>query len=105
MFNYKNLHLRMSEWPTVCVSTPTSDDELVHGVKPLSDQIRTYRAGGLKMGSRELSDSNYDEDDFTGIDPSSEFGTDRFEKAEAMAGLISERMAKKHKQKLEQAQV
>lgn len=79
--------------------------ELIEGVKTMSDQIASYRAGGLKMGSRELKDSHFDEDDVDIIDPSSEFGSDRFEKAEAIAGLVSERMAKKRKQKLEQAEV
>lgn len=105
MFTYKNLHMRMSERPTVAVSTPTPPDNLILGVKSLSDQIRSYRAGGLHMGSRQLSDSNYDEDDSTVCDPSSQFGMDRFEKAEAIAGQISERMAKKHKDKLEKAEV
>ena len=84
---------------------PTSPDELLHGVKPLSDQIRSYRAGGLSTGTRELGDSNYDEDDSDQIDPSVDPGLDRFERAEALASTISSRMQKKHKEKLEKAQV
>lgn len=103
MFTYKNLHNRMSERSTIGISSPTSDDELIHGIKPLSDQIRSFRSGGLKMGIRELSDSNYDEDDFTEFDPSSEFGKDRFEKVEQISSMISDRMAKKHKKKIEEA--
>lgn len=84
---------------------PTSSDELLHGVKPLSDQIRSYRAGGLPLGTRELGDSNYDEDDSNQVDPSIDPGLDRFERAEALASTISSRMQKKHKEKLEKAQV
>lgn len=84
---------------------PTSPDELLHGVKSLSDQIRSYRAGGLSLGTRELGDSNYDEDDSNQVDPSIEPGLDRFERAEALASTISSRMQKKHKEKLEKAEV
>ena len=79
--------------------------ELIEGVKTLSDQIASFRAGGLHMGSRELKDSHFDEDDVEAIDPSSEFGKDRFEQSEAIASQISGRMSKKHKDKLEQAEV
>ena len=103
MFTYKNLHNRMSERPTVGVSKPMTEDDFIYGVKPLSDQIRSYRSGGLKMGTRELSDSSYDEDDFTDFDPSSEFGKDRFEKVDKISSMISDRMAKKHKKKIEEA--
>lgn len=84
---------------------PTSDDDLIHGVKSLSDQIRSFRAGGLPLGQRELSDSNYDEDDSVDIDPSIEPGLDRFERQVAITDRISERMRKKHKEKLEKAEV
>lgn len=44
-----------------------------------------------------------DEDDVVDIDPSSEFGLDRFEKSEELAATISRRMAAKKKQKLNDA--
>lgn len=81
----------------------TPEDELLHGVRSLSDQIRSFRAGGLPLGSRELGDGNYDEDDSIEVDPSVDPGLDRFEKSEAIAGMISSRMAKKHKEKLDKA--
>lgn len=77
--------------------------ELIEGVKTLSEQIASYRAGGLATGSRELTDSCFDEDDVEDIDPSSEFGLDRFEATEALASTISRRMAAKKKAKLNEA--
>ena len=84
---------------------PTSEDEFIFGVKPLSDQIRSMRKGGLPLGSRELGDSNYDEDGSEEIDPSIEPGLDRFERAIAVTDRISSRMRAKHKEKLEKAEV
>lgn len=83
----------------------TSKDNLLYGVRPLSDQIRSFRAGGLPLGTRELGDGNYDEDDSVDVDPSVDPGLDRFEKSEAIAGMISSRMARKYKEKLEQAKI
>ena len=77
--------------------------ELIEGVKTLSEQIASYRAGGLATGSRELTDSCFDEDDVEDIDPSSEFGLDRFEATEALTSTISRRMAAKKKAKLNEA--
>ena len=105
MFSFKNLNKRMSSRPCVCSSVPTSDDQLIHGVKTLSDQIRSFRNGGLGLGARPLSDSNYDEDDFQIVDPSSDFGLDRFEKSEEIASQISTRMKQKHDEKLKHADV
>lgn len=81
----------------------TPDDDLLHGVKSLSDQIRSFRAGGLPLGTRELGDGNYDEDDSIDVDPSINPGLDRFERSEAIADMISSRMARKHKDKLDKA--
>lgn len=82
---------------------PTSDDDLIHGVKSLSEQIRSMRHGGLPLGSRELTDASYDEDDSEMIDPTFEPGADRFEKDEALASVISDRMRKKYKERFEHA--
>ena len=103
IFSFKGLQARMSCKPVPSKSTPTSADDLIQGVKCLSDQIRSYRCGGLSTGTRPLSESNYDEDDVEEIDPSSEFGLDRFEKSEELASSISRRMAAKMKERLKQA--
>lgn len=103
IFSFKGLQYRMSCKPIPSKSTPTSVDDLIQGVKCLSDQIRSYRCGGLSTGTRKLSDSNYDEDDVIDVDPSSEFGLDRFEKSEELAATISRRMAARKKQKLNDA--
>lgn len=105
MFSYKNLHKRMSFRPASCTPDGTSDDQLICGVKTLSDQIRTMRHGGLPVSSRELTDANYDEDDVQTIDPSSDYTLDRFEKSEEIASQISTRMKQKHDEKLKHAEV
>lgn len=105
MFSYKNLNKRMSLRPCLFCPNVTTDDQMIHGVKPLSDQIRSLRNGGLGLGVRPLSDSNYDEDDSQAVDPSSEFGLDRFEKSEEIASQISTRMKRKHDEKLKHAEV
>lgn len=105
MFTYENLPKRMfgPRAPRGFEGTPR--DQMICGVKSLSDQIRSFRAGGLSSGTRELKDSLYDEDDSIDVDPSSEFGLDRFERGEAIAATVSDRMAKKSKEKLEHAEV
>lgn len=103
-FSYRNLNKRMSSRPRSFSPNETTDDQLIHGVKPLSDQIRSFRNGGLGLGARPLSDSNYDEDDSQVVDPSSEFGLDRFEKSEEVASQISTRMKKKHDEELKHAE-
>lgn len=105
MFSYKNLYKRMSSRPFPPSQRGTSVDELLFGVKSLSDQIRTMRHGGLGPGVRQLSDSNYDEDDVQTVDPSSDFTLDRFEKSEEIASQISTRMKQKHDEKLKHAEV
>ena len=105
MFSFKDLNKRMSSRPCSFFSNETTDDELIHGVKSLSDQIRSFRNGGLGLGSRPLSDSNYDEDDSQLVDPSSDFGLDRFEKSEEIASQISTRMKQKHDEELKHAEV
>lgn len=103
-FSYKDLNKRMSSRPRSFSPAATTDDELIQGVKPLSDQIRSFRNGGLGLGARPLGDSNYDENDSQVVDPSSEFGLDRFEKSEEVASQISTRMKKKHDEKLKHAE-
>lgn len=105
MFSFKNLNKRMSSRPCSFSPSATTDDELIHGVKPLSDQIRSLRNGGLGLGVRPLSDSNYDEDDSQLVDPSSDFCLDRFEKLEEIASQISTRMKQKYDDKLKHAEV
>ena len=90
------------EEPVKCVPPA---DPLLEGVMPLRDQIASFRRGGLGLGSRPLPDSAYDEDDTTDVDPTSEFGLDRFERAEAIASTISDRMKSKHSDKLDHADV
>lgn len=105
-FDFSKLPPRMSRRRRCArrgVCTPTSDEELIHGVKPLSDQIRSMRKGGLPLGSRELGDSSYDEDDSEDIDPTFEPGFDRFERSEALRDRISSRMKKRYEDKLNQA--
>lgn len=95
----------MSFRPASYVPAGTSDDQLICGVKTLSDQIRSFRLGGLGLGARKLTDANYDEDDVQTIDPSSDFTLDRFEKSEEIASQISTRMKQKHDEKLKHAEV
>lgn len=105
-FDFSKLPQRMSRRRRCArrgVCTPTSDEELIHGVKPLSDQIRSMRKGGLPLASRELGESSYDEDDSEDIDPTFEPGFDRFEKSEALRDRISGRMKKRYEEKLKQA--
>lgn len=88
-----------------CQRTVSEEDakqnRILRGVQPLSRQLRKAANGGLTVGKRDLSDSNYDEDSVDSVDPSSAFGSDRFERAEAIASQISERMQRKHRDKLE----
>jgi hypothetical protein len=105
MFTYENLPKRMFGPCAPRGFEGTPRDRMICGVKSLSDQIRSFRAGGLSSGTRELKDSLYDEDDSTDVDPSSEFGLDRFERSEAIAATVSDRMAKKKKEKLEHADI
>lgn len=105
-FDFSNLPRRMSRRSRCarrgfCI--PTSDDELIYGVKSLSEQIRSMRKGGLPLASRKLEESSYDEDDVEDIDPTFEPGFDRFEKAEALRDRISIRMKKRQEEKLKYA--
>lgn len=105
-FDFSKLSLRMSRRRRCArrgFCTPTTDENLIYGVKPLSDQIRSMRKGGLPLGSRELGDSSYDEDDSEDIDPTFEPGFDRFERSEALRDRISSRMKKRQDEKLKLA--
>lgn len=104
-FDFGNLPTRMSRCRRGSRGTcaPTSADDVVFGVKSLSEQIRSMRKGGLPLGSRELTDANYDEDDSEMIDPTFEPGLDRFEKFESLASVVSDRMRKKYKERFDHA--
>ena len=105
-FDFSNLPRHMSRRRRCArrgFCTPTTDENLIYGVKPLSDQIRSMRKGGLPLASRELEDSSYDEDDSEDIDPTFEPGFDRFERAEALRDRISSRMKKRYEDKLNHA--
>lgn len=105
MFTYKYLYRKMSARPCPAALTSTPDDEFIFGVKTLSAQIRSFRHGGLGLGSRELGDANYDEDNVQDVDPSTDFTLDRFEKSEEIAAQISTRMKQKHDEKFKHAEV
>lgn len=104
-FDFGNLPTRMSRCRRgsrgTCV--PTSADDVVFGVKSLSEQIRSMRKGGLPLGSRELTDADYDEDDSELIDPTFEPGADRFEKLESLSSVVSDRMRKKYEERFKHA--
>lgn len=105
-FDFSKLPLRMSQRRRCArrgFCTPTTDENLIYGVKPLSDQIRSMRKGGLPLASRELGESSYDEDDSEDIDPTFEPGFDRFERSEALRDRISSRMKKRYEEKFKQA--
>lgn len=105
-FDFSNLPARMSRCRRGFrgCSSCTPEDELIFGVKSLSDQIRSMRYGGLPLGSRELTDASYDEDDSELIDPTFEPGADRFEKMEGLSSVVSGRMRKKYEEKFKHAQ-
>lgn len=104
-FDFASLPARMSRCRRGSrgSSLPTSDDDLILGVKSLSEQIRSMRRGGLPLGSRELTDASYDEDDSELIDPTFEPGADRFEKLEGLSSVVSDRMRKKYEEKFKHA--
>lgn len=105
-FDFSKLPLRMSRRRRCArrgFCTPTTNENLIFGVKSLSEQIRSMRKGGLPLASRELEESSYDEDDVEDIDPTFEPGFDRFEKAEALRDRISGRMKKRQEEKLKLA--
>lgn len=102
-YAFRNYVLRMQcTRPAPCLPRISTT---IDGVRTLRDQIASYRAGGLKSGVRQLSDSNYDEDDQAAVDPSSQFGLDRFERATAITDQISDRMSRKKREKLDHAEV
>lgn len=78
--------------------------DLILGAVPLNRQIEIMRAGGHAVPTRQLGDTNYDEDDVYTVDPSVD-KLDRFERAEAIASVISDRIAAKKMNKLEKAEV
>lgn len=79
-------------------------EQLNYGILPLSSQISAMRRGGVSLSTRQLGDGNYDEDDSEGVDPSIN-DLDRFERLQAITDTISERIAKRDKDKLDHAEV
>lgn len=104
-FDFGNLPARMSRCRRGSrgVCAPTLADDVVFGVKSLSEQIRSMRNGGLPLGSRELGESNYDEDDSEMVDPTFEPAADRFEKLEGLSSVVSDRMRKKYEERFKHA--
>lgn len=104
-FDFGNLPTRMSRCRRGSrgAYAPTLADDVVFGVKSLSEQIRSMRKGGLPLGSRELSEANYDEDDSELVDPTFEPGADRFEKLEGLSSVVSDRMRKKYEERFKLA--
>lgn len=104
-FDFGNLPTRMSRCRRGSrgAYAPTLADDVVFGVKSLSEQIRSMRKGGLPLGSRELSEANYDEDDSELVDPTFEPGADRFEKLEGLSSVVSDRMRKKYEERFKHA--
>lgn len=99
LFAYRNRRFQTGQNVQV---DPTPENDFLHGVEPLSKQIRRVALGGLPSQPRELKDSNYDEDDSLAVDPMSQFGTDKFERAEMVATMVSDRVRKSKKDKLPQ---
>lgn len=81
------------------------ENDFISGAMSLSDQVRCFRAGGLPPATRSLSESVYDEDDVEVVDPSVNYGSDRFERSEAIAAQISERKKKAKEKRLKEARV
>ena len=104
-FDFGNLPTRMSRCRRGSrgAYAPTLADDVVFGVKSLSEQIRSMRKGGLPLGSRELTEANYDEDDSELVDPTFEPGADRFEKLEGLSSVVSDRMRKKYEERFKHA--
>lgn len=89
--------------PTEVTETPANS--LLHGVKPFADLIRRSMNGGLGLAERPLEESSYDEEKTDVLDPTTQFGSDRFERSEAIASLVSEEAARHKRSKLEHADV
>lgn len=77
---------------------------LFHNALSLRDQIAIARHGGHAIQTRQLSEVNYDEDDVFDVDPVMN-NLDRFERAEAISGTISERLTRKNKDRLDEVRV
>lgn len=80
------------------------DSHSIDGCQSLSRMIRIQRAGGVAVKVRQLSDSDYDEDDSTVVDPSID-NLDKFERAQALSDQISYRMRKQKEDKLKNLEV
>lgn len=76
----------------------------IYDVPSLSSQLRASRFGALPPEKKSLSDSLYDEDDSDVVDPTSDSTLDRFERTDAAASLISERLKKSNEERLKHAE-
>lgn len=103
MFTFKRLNATMSAGRRPVSRTTPVEDDLLLGVLPFTDQIRRFRMGGLALNERAPEQMGYDEDDTTIVDPSAQFGTDRFERAEGLREILSDRMKSQKQAALEHA--
>lgn len=88
-----------------CVSCSSVDrSQFLYGVPSLTQQLRQSRFGSLPPEKRALPERLYDSDGDFEVDPTSDTSMDRFERTEAAASLISDRMRKSHEDKLKHAE-
>lgn len=100
-FDFRDLrHMSHGRVPVI---EEFDEDKFLHGVRPLSEQIRSFRKGVQALDTHKIPDAFYDEDDETQVDPSFDPELDRFERAEALADRISERMKKQKEESLQHA--
>lgn len=72
-------------------------EEVLSGGFPLSEEIRIMRNGGHSVQTRQLGDTNYDEDDVKTVDPPVD-SLDKFERAQAITDQIPERVESRKKE-------
>lgn len=86
-------------------SPATPEDSFLHGISPFSQQLKRIRQGGLASSPRQPTEADYDEEKSDQLDPLAQFGSDRFERAERMPQLVSERAAALRKEDLQHAKL
>lgn len=96
---------RMYSCDERCACSSSQCTEFLDGIKPFSAQLRSLRKGGLGLVEVELPESRYDEEKSSALDPLAQFGSDRFERAETVASMISEDQQRAKRDKLEHASV
>lgn len=87
------------------IETCSTSEDFIYGLEPLSKQLRNSRFGGLPLDHEKAEDSRFDEDDVFDVDPTTDPTMDRFERTEAAAATISDRMKKKKQEDLNHATV